>query len=343
MRVAILGPTYTKDYFGGVATFDENLAIAFHRLSDENEVILFSKQVTAQSNNSYGITVRPISLLSASKEKPFDLAIVSLDYAIYLPFIKANKKVYFLHGFFSLSAYSSLKTILAVAYQKFFLKHADFIIGNSKFTCFINREIYRINCDGYVRLGVSYDYLKQLYQNKKTSRTPKSILFTGRLIEAKKINHIIWAMKVLKETSDSPYLLRIVGDGDLKPWLVEYAKKNDLNVEFHDRVSQSEIVKYYQESQIFISLNPTEPFGITFCEALLAGCQIVCPNTGGQVEFLSEYPHMVRMIPDLQPETIADAIVKLSSETSHDQVNVDDFSYENTVRSILEIVGEPKQ
>ena len=28
MRIAILGPIYTEKYFGGVATFDQNLAIA---------------------------------------------------------------------------------------------------------------------------------------------------------------------------------------------------------------------------------------------------------------------------------------------------------------------------
>lgn len=343
MKIAILGPVYTENYFGGVATFDENLAIAYKRLDDKNEVFLYSQQVKSQSTNSYGITVRPINILSAFHQDIFDLVIVSLDYAKYLPIIKSHEKVYFLHGFFSLAAYSPLKTILAVAYQKFFLRYADCIIGNSKFTCFINHEIYRINPHGFVRLGVSYDYLQRLNEKNEVHREPRSILFAGRLIEAKKVNNLIRAMKILKNKAKDSYIFRFVGDGDLKPWLVEYAKKNDLNVKFYNRVSQSEIVKFYQESQIFISLNPTEPFGITFCEALLAGCQIICPDTGGQVEFLSEYPHTARMIPDLQPETIAKAITELSNETARDSVKIHDFSYENTARDILNIVREGKK
>lgn len=343
MKIAILGPVCTNDYFGGVATFDENLAIAYKKIDDKNEVFLYSEQVKSQSKNSYGIIVHPINILSAFKQENFDLAIVSLEYAKYLPIIKAHEKIYFLHGFFSLSAYSPLKTILAVTYQKFFLQYVDCIIGNSKFTCFINREIYRINPQGFVHLGVSYDYLKKLNEKKEVYREPHSILFTGRLIEAKKVNNIIRAMKVLKNTVNNSYVLRIVGDGDLKPWLVKYAKKNDLNVKFYNRVSQSEIVEFYKESQIFISLNPTEPFGITFCEALLAGCQIICPDTGGQVEFLSEYPRISRMISNLRPETIAKAVIELENETSCDSVKICDFLYENTARDILKIMRECKK
>lgn len=342
MKIAILGPIYTKEYFGGVATFDENLAIAYKKIAEENDVFLYSKQIATKSENSYGIKICPINILSAFKQQAFDLIIAFLDYAKYLPLMKADKKVYFLHGFFSLSAYSSLKTILAVAYQKFFLHYTGYVIGNSQFTCFINHEIYNINCNGSVCLGVSYDYMQQLKQSKPIEKEQNSLLFTGRLIEAKKVNNIIYAMKILKEKADRRYLLRIVGDGDLKPWLMNYAKKYHLNVEFYDRVSQTGIVEFYQRSQLFISLNPAEPFGITFCEALLAGCKIICPNTGGQVEFLSKYPDMAKMIPNLMPETIAEAVEDLVDNKQQNLVRIQDFSYENTAKSILRIVGEDK-
>jgi glycosyltransferase involved in cell wall biosynthesis len=340
MRIAILGPIYTEKYFGGVATFDENLAIAYKKISNQNEVFLYSEQISQKRENLYGIKIYPISILAAFKQEAFDLMIASLDYAKYLPFIKAKKKIYFLHGFFSLSSYSALKTIFAVAYQKLFLRYADCIIGNSQFTCFINQRIYNINYNGFVRLGVSYDYIRQLKQSKNIPKERNSLLFTGRLIETKKIGNIICAMKVLKEKANQKYLLRIVGDGDLKPWLMNYAEQYNLDVEFYDRVSQTEIVKFYQMSQMFISLNPAEPFGITFCEALLAGCKIICPNTGGQVEFLSEYPNMAKMIPNLRPETIAEAIESLADNDKQNLINIQDFSYENTAKSILKIVRE---
>lgn len=340
MKIAILGPVYTKQYFGGVATFDENLAIAYKKISKENEVYLYSKQIKKQFQNSYKINIYPISILSATRQNAFDIIIASLDYAVYLPLMKARKKVYFLHGFFSLSSYTPIKTVFAVMYQKLFLRYADYIIGNSSFTCFINREIYNINSDGSVSLGASYDYIYNLNQNKSIKKEPNSILFTGRLVEAKKIEIIVEAINVLQKRNNQSYILRIVGDGELKSTLVKYVKEYNLNVKFYDRVSQSEIAKFYQMSQIFISLNPSEPFGITFCEALLAGCEIVCPATGGQIEFLSKYPHLVEIIKDVSAATIADAILKLSERDSVDYVDEDDFLYDNTAKGILDIIGE---
>ena len=339
MRIAIFGPINGKNYFGGVATFDENLAIAFKKICSTNDVYVYSKQAEEPFSDAYGVHFLPVNFLTAFCIKNFDVAIFSLDYAAYLPIIKARKKAYFLHGFFSLVAYSPLKTILAILYQKIFLKYADYIIGNSFFTCFINREVYNIVSDGHVKLGVSYPYLKQL-SACDVKKEPYTVLFAGRLVKAKNIDKIVQAMKCLQNLTSRTYLLRIVGDGELKEYLAEYVHKNNLNVEFCGTVDQHEIVKFYKISQIFISLNPTEPFGITFCEALLAGCQIVCPNTGGQVEFLKQYPDSVEMLPDLEPETIAKAIMKLDWTLKPTKIDIKNFTYEETGKNILRIMGE---
>lgn len=339
MRIAILGPINGKNYFGGVATFDENLAIAFKKISSNNDVFIYSKQADKPFSDIYGVHFLPVNFLTAFQIKNFDIAIFSLDYAAYLPIVKASKKAYFLHGFFSLVAYSSLKTILAILYQKIFLKYADFVIGNSFFTCFINSEIYNIVSDGFVKLGVSYPFLEQL-ESCEVEKEPYTILFAGRLVKAKNIDKIVQAMKYLQNSTSRSYVLRIVGDGELKSNLVEYVQKNHLNVEFCGTVNQQEIVRFYKKSQIFISLNPTEPFGITFCEALLAGCEIICPNTGGQVEFLKHYPDMVEFLPDLEPETIAKAIMNLDCTLRINKINIQDFTYEGTAKSILRIMGE---
>lgn len=343
MKIAILGPVTTPKYFGGVATFDENLAIAYKRINQENDVFLYSKQIDKAFSDHNGIVHSPINLLSARKIRAFDLIIASLDYAVYLPLISARNKIYFLHGFFTLVAYSPLKTILAVAYQKFFLRYADYIIGNSKLTCFINREIYNINSQGTACLGVSYDYLKQLALTQRIKKEKNTILYAGRLVEAKNIFQIVKAVELLNKNRQNKFLLRIVGDGELKAQLEDYAKSKGLNVQFCGRVSQTEIVEFYKKSQIFISLNSAEPFGITFCEALLADCKIICPDTGGQTEFLTRYPHTVRMITDFNAHTIAKAMEELSVETDSDHIEPEEYSYENTAKTILRIVGEKDQ
>lgn len=49
MKIAILGPVYSEQYFGGVATFDENLAIAYKKLKQDNDVTLYSNMITSKS------------------------------------------------------------------------------------------------------------------------------------------------------------------------------------------------------------------------------------------------------------------------------------------------------
>lgn len=338
MKIAILGPVYSEQYFGGVATFDENLAIAYKKLKQDNDVTLYSNMITSKSINAYGIAYSPINLMKAWQLKNYDLIIASLDYAHYLPLIKAKNKIYFLHGFFSLSAYSTLKTILSVCYQKFFSQYADYIISNSKFTSFINNKIYNIKSNGIAYLGVSYDYLSNLdediYKEKNT------ILFTGRLVKAKNVFQIIKAVEILTAKYGNKYMLRIVGDGNLKRELEEYVNRKKLSVKFYGRVSQSEIVKFYKKSDIFISLNAAEPFGITFCEALLAGCKIICPDTGGQIEFLRLYPHTVRMISNSNAYAIVKAVEELSTENEREQIECKEYRYEKTAQTILNIIGD---
>ena len=79
---------------------------------------------------------------------------------------------------------------------------------------------------------------------------------------------------------------------ELKKIVDEY----HLNVVFLGRITQENLAHYYSLSEIFVSLNPSEPFGIVFPEALLSQCKIVCPYTGGQVEYLSDYSKSVAFV-----------------------------------------------
>jgi glycosyltransferase involved in cell wall biosynthesis len=91
---------------------------------------------------------------------------------------------------------------------------------------------------------------------------------------------------------------------------------------------------------VFISLNLSEPYGITFCEALLAGCKIICPATGGQVEFLRKYPNTTQILRDDSAAQIAEAIKSISETKQADTINVEDFTYEKTAKEILDIVKQ---
>lgn len=339
MKIAIMGPIYTKKYFGGVATFDENLAVAFSKLG--HEVVLYTNQKEIKDRKRHGIDIKKINMFVAKHEE-VDLVLASLTYIRYFISFKAKIKVYFLHGYFYMPEIGLPKTFAAVIYQKLFLKYADYIISNSEFTSFMNYEAFNIKTHNSVRLAVSYDFIEQLYEAKKESveRKTKTLLFTGRLIGAKYIENILAALNRLKNEGKTDYKLIIVGEGTARKQLEEYVIKYGLNVEFVGRVSQKEIVKYYVTSDIFISLNPSEPFGITFCEALLAGCKIICPKTGGQSEYLKEYSDRTILVNEKDADEVALAIEELTvKKNMNHNISTENFTYERTAKEILKSVN----
>lgn len=332
--VGIVGPITTKSYFGGVATFDENLAIAFKNIG--YNVILFSSLPDIQEESFHEIPVRKINFINVRKYK-VDLVICSLGDVKFLSKIDAKFKIAFLHGFFSIRFYGLLKAMAGIAYQKFFFRYADAVIANSSFTRFMNREAAGISTDGSVHLGVSCDFLNQLKKVDNIETEPKSILFTGRLVNVKRVDRILNAIRLLKENGDY-YHLYIVGDGPEKDSLQRYNDMFDLHATFVGKVDQKTIVNYYKKNEIFISLNESEPYGITFCEALVSGCKIICPSTGGQVEYLRQYPESVEILESDEVDEIAKAIKRLSDNKNSSTVDLQDFTYERTAKELLNII-----
>ena len=335
LKIAILGPVFTGTYYGGVATFDENLAYAFCRLG--HEAVLFTDQKDAPSVTPRGILVRRAR---ECRKWNCDLAIASLFCARYIPVIPAKKKIFFLHGFYNMAEHGMVKTFAALLFEKFIGKKSDLVIANSAFTRFINQEAFHLSSDADVRLGVSCEFLESLRRadQEAVERDPGSLLYVGRLAEAKCVDQILRAMIVLKKAGGS-YHLTIVGDGPDSERLERFSREHGLAVTFAGRKEQEEIIGYYRKSRVFISMNPSEPFGITFCEALLSGCGIVCPKTGGQTEFLAEYPERVRMADGKNPEETAAAIRALSGRDQPPFPDRGAFSYENTARAILCAAG----
>lgn len=336
MKVAIVGPVTTKSYFGGVATFDENLAIAFSRLG--HKVVLLTSQSDVEEGKIDNVPVRKVNAFNIKNYK-VDLVICSLGDVKFLKKVDVNFKIAFLHGFFTVKFYGLFKAMAGIEYQKHFFKYADAVIANSEFTRFMNIESAGIKTDGSVGLGVSYDFLHELKQKQEVIREPHSVLFTGRLVSVKRVDRILKAVKILKDQGND-YHLYVVGEGPEQEKLTKYSQEHNLNVTFAGKVSQKEIVKFYKKSEVFISLNQSEPYGITFCEALLAGCKIICPATGGQVEFLRNYPNTAQILKDDLPEQIAEALRTLSETKKADAVNIEDFTYEKTAREILDIVKQ---
>lgn len=100
--------------------------------------------------------------------------------------------------------------------------------------------------------------------------------------------------------------------------------------------------EWYRRSEVFISLNPSEPFGIVFPEALISGCKIVCPLTGGQVEYLQDYANTVAFVNEKDVGSVARGIKKLF-EQGEPIANIDEcnnrFNYKRVASEIIDYIG----
>ncbi len=339
MKIAILGPVITDQYFGGVATFDEALAKAFQKIG--HDVSILTSQKGSITNKKIKIKqIKKSEISNIVNENNTDLTIASLQYGTSLKSIQTGKKVYFLHGFFNVQSYGIAKTLAATALTQKMTSYADCVIANSSFTAAINQRIWNIHVDGVAHLAVDEDFLSKVNRiGSRTSDEQKRVLFVGRLAVSKHVERIIQAVSLMSKNS---YELIIAGDGPEKQNLLHKAKELNVNAKFIGRVEHDQISTIYRRCGVFVSLSESEPYGLTYAEALLSGCQIVCPSTGGQVEYLMKYSDRTHFIDVLDPESIARGITDglKAKEAAVDNSMISKFSYSETANRILTLVSK---
>lgn len=120
----------------------------------------------------------------------------------------------------------------------------------------------------------------------RTYELKKNILYFGRVTPQKGAKFFLEiAAKVSQYMSDLKFIM--AGTGDQLNELVAFARSNDLeNVIFHGFVSDSDAVRFYLNSDIFILPAVSEPFGMTVIEAMSSGTPVLISKTTGVGEAL---------------------------------------------------------
>ena len=312
MKVWILGPVTTESYFGGVAAFDEGLRDAFESLGHESTI--YTRQ-ELPSEKLAGGKVRKLDmniLASSAREGCPDICIASLQYgAVYLvpQMLKNAVKVYWLHGFFSRREHPRHKVMFGPLLQKAIARRSDLVISNSEFTAQVNENEAEIASDAIVAPGIDDSYVSCPAVTQR--KLPSSVLYAGRMIRAKRPAVVVQAIKSLHDKGLAPELY-MAGDGPERTRLENLVSSLPYIHMLGRRDGQS-LRELYLSSEIFISLNDAEPYGMAYAEALCSGCKIVCPRAGGQVSFLEDYGDRVRFVSGDDAEEIADAIEDLLS------------------------------
>ena len=123
------------------------------------------------------------------------------------------------------------------------------------------------------------------WSTKPLNARTKRVLYVGRFVPQKRHD----LMKKL--AVDFPQF-EFVSAGLLRDseesWFEEFSKDLPSNYSVKPNLSEEELIKLFQDSQIYCHLMEGEHFGIAPMEALASGCITLVHNSGGSGEFIPE-------------------------------------------------------
>lgn len=140
-----------------------------------------------------------------------------------------------------------------------------------------------VNLNAFNGIERDYDFRRQYAMDNE-----KIILFMGRLVYEKGVQHLISAMpKILSYYNDSKLL--IAGKGGMIDELKSQANALGLNnkIYFTGYLNSKNVQKMYKCADISVFPSTYEPFGIVALEAMLSGTPVVVSDIGGLNEIVN--------------------------------------------------------
>jgi glycosyltransferase, family 1 len=140
-----------------------------------------------------------------------------------------------------------------------------------------------INLSNFIGIERDYDFRRQYAMDNE-----KIILYVGRLVYEKGIQHLIAAMpKVLSNYHDAKLI--IAGRGGMMDELRQEASNLGLNdkIYFTGYLDSNQVQKMYKCADVAVFPSTYEPFGIVALEAMLAGVPTVVSDVGGLDEIVT--------------------------------------------------------
>ena len=156
--------------------------------------------------------------------------------------------------------------------------------------------------------GVERDYE---FRRQYAADNEKIILFVGRLVYEKGIQHLIAAMpKILEKYHDSK--LVIAGKGGMIDELKAQVNAMGISnkVYFTGYLNSKQVLKMYKCADVAVFPSTYEPFGIVALEGMLSGTPVVVSDVGGLNEIVQHGENGMKSYAG-NPNSLADSIVSL--------------------------------
>jgi glycosyltransferase involved in cell wall biosynthesis len=268
---------------GGVASYALALQYGFRALGVEAEVI------------EPGKIFRRLDELC----NPEILKILSTTAVFAVPI--ARRTLAIAHGFPCVANQGWMRTAGVLAsYRLANASRGAQLVVVSDYSALHLATIFNLRVDGVIR-----NAMQPLFEEAAPEEVARhAITYVGRLHSSKNVHKILPAMMECLDEFDGLEAW-VIGEGQERARLESIANKNP-RVKFFGALPALDVRALLRKSCVFISANPTEPFGIVYLEALSQGCCIAMPASGGGLE--------------IAPELIGQQIHLFASSIEHDAV-----------------------
>tara|TARA_B100001250_G_scaffold396857_1_gene403303 strand:- start:124 stop:1245 length:1122 start_codon:yes stop_codon:yes gene_type:complete len=196
---------------------------------------------------------------------------------------------------------------------------------------------------------VDYEYIKSIYNkdNKKievirnwvdeaeviefSERYRNQIISVGRLEKQKNYKLLIEKFK------GAQLSINLYGEGSLKEELIQYAKRNKVNLNINNPVSNKELILTLGKYRIFISTSSFEGSPKAILEAMSCGCVVFAKHNENVLEIIKNKENGFIFENDDDLVESVNNIMNNKNEWSHISSNaVDTVSKNFTLKSVVE-------
>ncbi len=193
------------------------------------------------------------------------------------------------------------------------------VAGISVVSSAMKGELEKLGCD-IRKVSVSpmgVDLKNRFCPNDKVERSPREILFVGRLVEKKGLQYLLRSFPaILEKFEDSS--ITIVGFGPEKANMIALAENLNIKdrVNFVGSVSQIKLPEFYQKAAVFVAPfmmannGDQEGLGLVVIEALGCGCPVVVADVPASRD-ISRAINGVTVVPVRDSLAISNAVIAL--------------------------------